>query len=231
MIPLSMQLRLNIYRANHRYAILDAKRALDRASEGCFIDGVDMEAAKRFFSSDAVSNAAAAYDEVVAAFTDPADFEPYTEAYLDAHTVAIDTLTAAFDTLSAAFAALDPADNFYTSVAAYYKSTCDLYTSAASAYSNAAYCALTTALEGNLQSAKDDFEFSLLEDRAANPATVDAVTAKAKAAAFKAKSAEDAAKSKALEHKGKAGVAKAEAFIAKAKSAEAKAKEALETSE
>jgi hypothetical protein len=54
-------------RANHRYAILEAKYALSKAS---YDD----------------RHAAEAYDNAVAAYTDPADFAPYTEAYLDAHT-------------------------------------------------------------------------------------------------------------------------------------------------
>lgn len=185
-------------RANHRYAILGATRALYKAP----LDD---------------PYAADAYDEAVAAYTDPADFAPYTEAYLDAHTAAIDTLTAAFDTLTAAFAAINPADHLYASAAALYKATCDMYIFAAAAYSNAADCAMTTALEGNVQAAKDDFKVMLLEDRAANADAANAATAKAKAAAFKAKAAEDATKAKVLEQK--------------ARVAETKAKEALETSQ
>jgi hypothetical protein len=42
---------------------------------------------------NAVSNAVSPYTtHANAAYTDPADFEPYTAAYLDAHTAALDTL-------------------------------------------------------------------------------------------------------------------------------------------
>jgi hypothetical protein len=196
-------------RANHRYAILGARHALYKAR----LDD---------------PYAADAYDDAVAAYTDPADFEPYTEAYLSAHTAAIDTLSAAFDNLTAAFAALNPAHNLYAAASALYEATCDTYTFAASAYSNAAHCAMTTALEGNLQAAKDDFQVMLLEDRASNPAEANPVAAKAKAAAFRAKATENATKAKLLEQKARVAETKAEVFLAKAKSAETEAEEALE---
>lgn len=199
-------------RANHCYAILNAKLALYKASLG-----------------DTV--AADTYDEAVAPYTDPADFDPYTEAYLDAHTAAIDTLTAAFDNLTVAFDALNPTDNLYASAAALYKSYCDIYEFAANAYDNAAYCAKINALEGQLQVAKDDFEVGLLEDRAANADTANAVTANTKATVFKAKAAEDANKAKALEQKARTAETKAEIFLAKAESAEVKAEEVSETNQ
>ena len=199
-------------RANHRYAILSARNALHKAplDDPCAAD---------------------AYDEAVAAYPDHADFEPYTEAYLDAHTAAIHTLSATFDNLTAAFGALNPADHLYALAAALYKATCDTYTFAALAYSNAAFCAMTNALEGNLQSVKDEFQVTLLEDRTANPAEANPVAAKAKAASFKAKAAEDATKAKVLEQKARFAETEAEIFLAKANSAEARAEKALETSQ
>jgi len=196
-------------RANHRYAILGARRELYKAP----LDD---------------PYAADAYDKTVAAYTDSADFDPYTDAYLEAHTAAIDTLSAAFDNLTAAFAALKPADNLYAAASTLYKATSDTYTFAASAYSRAARCALGTALEDNLRAAKDDFQATLLEDRASNPAEANPVAAKAKAGTFKAKAVENATKAKLLEQKARVAKTKAEAFLAKAKSAEAKAEEALE---
>ncbi len=188
-------------RANHYCAILKARHTLYRAP----VDD---------------SHAAGVYDEAVAACTDLADFEPYTEAYLDAHTAAIDTLSAAFDNLTVAFAALNHGDDLYASAAAIYKAACDAYTFAISAYSDSAHCAVTTALEGNIQAVKDEIELGLLEIRAANAAAADAVTAKATAAAFKAKAAENATKAKLLEQKAKVAETKAEIFLAKSKSAE-----------
>lgn len=196
-------------RANHRLAILSARSALNKAP----LDGL--------YADDA-------YDEAVAAYTDPADFYAYTEDYLDAHTAAMEVLTAAFDTLTAAFAAFNPADELYTSAATLYKAYCDSYPFAAAAYSNAAHCAMATALEGNLEAAKDDFQLVLLETRAANAA--DPVTANAKAAAFKVKAIEGASKAKQLEQKARSAETKAEVFLSKAKSAEANAEKALETS-
>ncbi len=204
-------------RANHRYDILRAARALHEAP---------LAAADDFYT---LAAAADAYDDAVAAYTDRADFDAYTEAYLDAHTAAFDIYTTAFDTLTAAFAALNPADDLYT-LAAAYKSCCNLYTFAATAYSKAAECAMITALEGNIQAAKDDFEVHLLENRAANASADNAVAAKAKAAAFKVKAAEDASKAKQLEQKARSAETKAEVFLSKAKSAEANAEKALETS-
>ena len=187
-------------RANHRYAILQARLTLYKKP----LDDPD---------------AADAYDKEVVAYTDPADLEPYTEAYLDAHTAAIDTLSAAFDKLTAAFAALNRADNLYAAASALYKAICDTYTFAASAYSKAANCALGTALEANLQAAKDNFQVTLLEDRAANPGEANPVAAKAKAAAFKAKAVENATKATVLERKAKVAESKAEVFVSKAESA------------
>ncbi len=163
------------------------------------------------------------------AYTDAADFEPYTEAYLDAHTAAMDTLTALFDSLSNAFAALNPADYLcapdaanYKSCCTLYKLYCDTYPRAADAYSNAAHCALTTALTDQIQAAKDDLNVMRLEARisANNLAGADPAATKAKAAALKAKAAEDEAKGKVLEEKARIAETNAKVFLAKARSAE-----------
>lgn len=199
-------------RANHRHAIFWLRYDLYKSS----LDD---------------SNAAAAYDEAVAAYTDPADFAPYTEAELDAHTAAMENLTAAFDTLSAAFAAFNPDDDLYASAADLYKVYCETYTFAAAAYGHAASCAMTTALEGNVQAARDNFQITLLETKAAYAAAADAATAKAKATTFKAKAVEDATKSKVLEQKARVAEAKAEAFLSKGKSVAAIAEKTLAASQ
>ena len=198
-------------RANHRYTIFQAAQTLYKAPLGD-------------------PYAADAYDEVVAGCTDPDDFAQYTEEYLDAHTDDNDNLTRAFDALTAAFVAFNPADNLYTSAADLYKALCETYKFSAAAYRNAAFCAMVTALKGNVEAVKDQFRVGLLENTAANAAPADAVIAKAKAAAFKAKAAERAAKAGALERKARAAETKAEVFIAKAITAEAKAESALESS-
>ncbi len=150
--------------------------------------------------------------------TDPADFAQYTEAELDAHTAAIENLTAAFDTLTVAFATFNHPDAEITSTATeLYKAYCETYKFAVDAYSNAASCALGTALEGNVQAAKDQFQIMLLEARANNPGATDPVVAKAKAANFRAKADEDATKAKALEQKARVAETKAKEFLAKTK--------------
>ena len=177
-------------RANHRYTILLAARSTHDAD---------------------------AYNEKLAGYTDPADFEPYTDADLGAHTAAIDHLATVFDTLTDAFAAFGPTDHLYKSAAAVYKATTALYVFATDAYSYAAHCAMTTALEGQLQAAKNDFEVMLLEIRAANATAADAAAATAKASAFKASTAKDAAAAILLEQKATEAQARAEALCAEAR--------------
>jgi len=188
-------------RANHRYNIRMAARS---------------------------SQDADAYNEEIAGYTDPADFESYTDADLDSHTAAIECITTAFDRLTAAFAAFDRIDHLYKSAAAVYKATTALYVFATDAYSRAAHCAMTTALEGNLQAAKDDFEVMLLETRAANAAPTAVAVAAAKAAAYKANATKNAAAAKRLEQKATEAQARAEALCANARSAADNAEEALE---
>ena len=188
-------------RANHRFTIFMAARSHDQAD---------------------------AYDEEIAGYTDPADFDPYTDADLDAHTVAIENLTAAFDRFTAGFAAFSRTDHLYKSAAAVYKATTALYVFATDAYSRAAHCAMTTALEGNLQAAKDDFEVTLLETHAANAVPTAAAGATAKAAAYKASATKNAAAAKRLKQKATEAQARAETLCANARSAADNAEEALE---
>ncbi len=187
-------------RANHRHAILDAKRLINISPD-------DLRA-------DAVST----YNAVIAAFSDPADFEPYTEGDLHAHTVAIDALTTALDHFTAAFAALNSGDNFYAAAAALHKAYCDNYAFAARAYSYAVDCAMATALEGQLQVAKDRWQLRLLEDRASNPAEPDPVAIRARVAALQARVTEDTAKANVLQEKASVAVSKAELLLSKAES-------------
>jgi hypothetical protein len=172
-----------------------------------------------------------AYSKLLAAPTEPTDFDPYTEAHLDTFTVAMDILTAAFDNLTTAFNGFNPTHELYTSAVGIYKATCVTYKFAADGYREAAHRALMTALQGNLQAVKDTFNLGTLEIKASNPASANHVVAKAEAAAFKAKATEDANKAKRLEQKATVAKTKAEVFLSKAKAAEAKAEEALETNQ
>lgn len=201
-------------RANHRHAILRARTALSKAplDDPC---------------------AATAYNEAVSTYTDPADFEPYTEAYLDAHTAAIETLTTAFDNLTAAFSdfnAIEHSDKLYNAAAAVYKAYCDCYIIDCDAYSTAVYCALITASEGNLQAAKDEYQIFRLECRTANAAAEDLPNARAKITTLKVKVAEDTIKSKQLEQIGRIAQNKAEEVLSKARTYAAIAEKAFEGS-
>jgi hypothetical protein len=200
-------------RANHRFSILDAKRALLKPSEEDFAD------------------AAAAYDEVIAAYNDPTDHEPYSEADLHAHTIAMDALSAAFGRVKSAFGALNNAADLYPSTAALYKAHCDIHVFATRAYSYAADCAMTSALEAQLQNVKDEWNLMLLEAEAAYAAEVGAAGAVAirnKAATFKATLADNIAKANSLQEEAKIAEAKAEAVLTQAQSAQANIEEILD---
>lgn len=200
-------------RANHRYLISEAKDVLNDAprDDPC---------------------AAREYEEAVSSFTDSADFAPYTEAELDAHTSAIDTLTSAFDNVTAIFAAFSPNDNARGASAALYEATCHTFTISATAYSQGAGRALTDALNEQLQAAADRLRSCKLDYECTRPHVTTAV--KIMAADYEARVAKHAAKTAALEQlKQRASVAKtkAEVFLAKAEAAQAKAEEALETAQ
>ena len=160
-------------RANHRFANL-------RASSS------------RLPGSDA-------YNKAVADYTDRANFEPYTEAYLDAHTAAMDTLAEAFDNLTIVFDTLKPADARYALAASLYKANCDIYVFAASAYTKAAHCAIDTALNGQFQSVIDNADLLV-------KGVIESTT--------------PATNYEVLERKATIAEAKAKAFLVKAKFAE-----------
>jgi hypothetical protein len=194
-------------RANHRAVIFRARYRYDQSKD-----------------TDA-------YEEEVAAYTDPADSSPYTEAELDAYTVAMENLTAAFDTLTCAFAALNPTHDLYASAAALYKSTSNTYTFAADAYKIAGSLARVTALEGKSQAAKNEAKTWLFETIATNSGESHRGAAEAKAAAFKLNATNDATRAELLEQSVRVAEAKAEVFHTKAKAAEANAEKSLKTSQ
>jgi len=199
-------------RANHRYLIADAKRSLLHGS------------------ADDRDRAADYYDEVVAAHTDPDDFQSYTHDELDAHSVAIDALNAAFDSMTAAFSALDSSTENYSTVAALYKAYCDIQVFATRAYSYAAECAMIASLDQQLQTAKDEFELTLLQTRMTNPREQNPSAVRAKAAALKARIDCDIAEAVSLQEKATLSETRGQALILHAKSSQAIAEEILERS-
>jgi hypothetical protein len=194
-------------------SIIDTFKAFFKAPK---VDPTDNAAYKVF--SDASDSYNAALD-AIKPYANLADFEPYTEAYLDAHTTAFENLNVAFNTLTGAFTVLNPSGAPYSSVVDLYKCYYETYTTAATDYSNAADRVMRTALEGDVQALKNEIYIEILEAEAANESAAGAAKAKAEATALKAKTAEDATKYKVLELKAIVARTKAEAFLAKAKSA------------
>jgi hypothetical protein len=154
------------------------------------------------------TNDTAAYEKEIAAYTDPADFAPYTEAELDAYTIKMENLTADFDIFTAAFTALssstqNPDDEFYVTAHACFNVYCETYEMDAGAYKLAALSAIATAAAAKAQALKDGAK-AWLKDIAINP---DA----------KVKTAEGEIKAELFREKAKVAETKAEAFLAKAK--------------
>ena len=161
--------------------------------------------------------------------TDSDDFEPYTEAELDAHTAAIesftaafDVLTAAFDTARASFATIDVADRAYAELPplydSHYEVCCNAYRTAVEAYRRAAHCALVAAHRDQLQLISDEGDAFILGLRAKTAAEngneTDAAAWKAKAIADEAKVAEEKTKNEALQEKAKQAEVKSKALLA-----------------
>ncbi len=195
------------FRAKHRHAILIAEHALTK--------------------EPATEHAITAYDQAVAACSDPGDCAPYTVASLDAHTAAIDYLTIALDIVTDAFTVFNTglsdagvdiksARKLYVAAAAVYKSDCDLFTLAAEAYSKAADCAMIDACAGKVQDVRNQFQLMLLETGASNAAVADASDARAKAATFKTKATEEANRIELLKHQASMAKEKTEQLLGKA---------------
>ena len=189
-------------RANNRYSILKATNALDNGNDQSAVD---------------------TYNETVSHYKDPADFEPYTEAYLDSHSSAIDNLCVAFDNLSAIFVNLSSNRIFCVSNSDLYKLYCELYETycdshlfAVKAYSYAADCAMKTAMEVMMQSLRDEIDTMILELNELDPKTLSRIAPCASVADFKLKIAKDANNAKALEQKAKVAESKAKAYLTKA---------------
>jgi hypothetical protein len=180
--------------------------------------------------ADDQDRAADHYDEVVAAHTDPDDFQSYTHDELDAHSAAIDALNAAFDSMTAAFFALDSSMENYSTVAALYKAYCDIQVFATRAYSYAAECAKITSLEEQIQTAKDECDLTLLQARMTSPYEQNASAVRARAAALKAKIDCNIAKATVLKEKATLSEVRAEELTLQAKSSQAIAEEILEHS-
>ncbi|MEI6861545.1 MAG: hypothetical protein WCL04_04765, partial [Verrucomicrobiota bacterium] len=161
--------------------------------------------------------------------TNPDDFDPYTAAYLDDHTAAIETLTDAFDNLTTAFSALYPTVNsdtksncFYKNHCELYKVYCELYALSVNSYSKAAMCSLPTALQGMIRAIENQCDAMVLE-AAASQAADGSDTAKTAAMTFKSKTAFGATKAEKFVKQAEAAKTKAEILVAKAQSAVARA--------
>lgn len=177
-----------------------------------------------------------AYTEAVACYSDPADFQPYTEAYLDAHTAAIEAVTVAFDAFPKIF---NPTDDHYALVADYYKRACDCYTSIVASYSYAADSAHGTSIDTHLDALRSSLKG--LEDKLHAPIlkytairlgdaamAANAITAETDAITACAKAEEEVRDAERFQQKAEIAKTKAEEFLAKANSAKARADEILE---
>ena len=142
----------------------------------------------------------------------------YTEAYLEAHTVAVRKLTVAFDALTVAFKAWNPPARLFPSHVGVFETTARLYRITADAYHVAALYAAHDAAAGALQALKDTIRVGDLEFIAANPSTTNPIEAKERAAAAKAKAAEDTANAEALRQTAEAAIATAQVFARKSQS-------------
>lgn len=186
-------------RANHRHAILEAARALRKAPIG---DSVAVKA----------------YEEAVSHYTDPADFLPYTETYLEAHTDSLDMLTAAFDDLTAAFGRLTLADSLFHT-ARRYEASCKTYLSSVEAYSRAAGCAINAALEENTRSVEDDVEVVTREKLAVNSSHGTSAIARSNVLKFEESSSDNGASARQMEERARVAERKIAILFEKARTA------------
>lgn len=160
------------------------------------------------------------YDETVAAFTDPKDFEPYTSTELDAHSAAIDNLQRAFESLTAALDTINPAHSIYETgrdVVRAYASVCEHLVEA---YARGARCATRHALQGAIQSIKDGWEMTLIEARASNSKSPDANERAAEAAALKRIAQQKEETAKLMKEKAEQAQKRAHEILAALKAAQ-----------
>jgi hypothetical protein len=199
-IPVTVRDAFSVARSHYELSQEAAKSYTMRAKHHAII----MRARYRYEQT----NDTAAYEKEVAAYTDPADFAPYTEAELDVYTIKMENLTADFDIFTAAFTALssatkNPDDEFYVNAQACFNIYCETYKMAAGAYKVAALSAIATAAAAKAQAVKDGAK-AWLKDIAINPNA-------------EAKTSEDEIKAELFQQKAKVADTKAEAFLAKAK--------------
>jgi Kef-type K+ transport system membrane component KefB len=146
----------------------------------------------------------------VAAYADPADFVPYTEAELESYTVKMENLTANFDNLTVAVTTLDsvaphPEDEFYITALGCFNLYCMVYKNAVEDYKTVALSAVATATADKAQARKDAAK-AWIKAIAINPdAEVETTDVQIKAERF--------------EEKARIAETKAEEFLAKAKRA------------
>lgn len=157
------------------------------------------------------------YETVVENCTNTTDFDPYDEAYLDAHTTVMENFDAAFNNLTAIFNNWEPDDTpLYKSCADVYNNFCNIYSYCAQAYSAAIACSMLTSLEGKAQALKVRVLSQLLAASSTNPATANPSAIKAKADSLELKATHYAVKAEALEIRSRIADEKANIFLAKA---------------
>lgn len=184
-------------------AIRDAFSAASNSYSASFdaIVPYSIRANNRAAVLQAFRNGTIAFAEAETIYSERADYDPYTEAYIDAHTAAMETLTVDFEALTSAFAALNSSDDLDRSASALYKVYCECYLNAALAYQSAAVGAVTNALEDKLIELR----------HAANAIITSDATAKANATM-------NSSKAEQFHQKGLIAKTKAEVFLSKATS-------------
>jgi len=151
---------------------------------------------------------AAAYEREVAAYTDPADFAPYTEDWLETYTVKMENLTADFDNLTATFTALSFAtqnsnDEFYVTAHACFSLYCECYKMVVDAYRLGALLANLDAAVAKERALQDSVK-AWIKYVGENPDSERRTT-------------EAEIKAELFQEKAKVAETKAEAFLAKVK--------------
>jgi hypothetical protein len=173
---------------------------------------------------------------VVAAYSDTADFAPYTESELDEFTFQMECVSAEFEAFGAAFIALhspslDPEDEYYITSHAYFNMGCECQKTDIEIYQIAALSAAATATRSISEAAKNNAKGWLWEEIASGADETKRIDAEAKSAEFKANALSHAKGAEPLLKKARLAESNAEAFLAKVIAAEDKVEEALKMKE
>jgi hypothetical protein len=149
-----------------------------------------------------------AYEREIAAYTDPADFAPYTETELDEHTTRVERLAADFAVFSSAFTTLKSVSQnhdgeFYVVAQGCFNLYGEAYKMAVEALKMAALSAMSTAATAKAEAVKAGAK-AWLKDIAKNPEA-------------EVKTTETEIRAERLREKAVVAGAKADAFLATAK--------------